>query len=73
MTATATDRAGNLANVSITVTRTKATQAHVRILSGNNQSGVVNGMLAEPLRVGGARRRWLSHPVQDRCVRGAAE
>jgi hypothetical protein len=49
--ATATDRAGNAASFSITVTRTQPTQPHIRVLSGNNQTGPVSAVLAQPLVV----------------------
>jgi hypothetical protein len=51
ITATATDRAGNVGTSMITVTRTQATQAHLAIVSGNNQTGPVSTALGQPLVV----------------------
>ncbi|TFW26271.1 hypothetical protein E4L96_04520 [Massilia arenosa] len=49
--AVATDRAGNRATTTINVTRTAAGGAGLRVTGGNNQSGVVNSVLPQPLTV----------------------
>ncbi|MGA7410119.1 MAG: choice-of-anchor X domain-containing protein [Bryobacteraceae bacterium] len=49
--ATGVDRAGNAGSASITVTRIEATQTHLRVVSGNNQTGSINAPLGQPLVV----------------------
>jgi Glucodextranase, domain B len=49
--ATGIDRAGNSGEFSITVTRVQATQPHIRVVSGNNQTGPVSTALGQPLIV----------------------
>jgi len=45
------DRVGNAATTQITVVRQASTQAQIRLVSGNNQTGAVGLLLPEPLVV----------------------
>jgi hypothetical protein len=49
--AVARDRVGNTVAEEITVTRQTATAAGIRVISGNNQIGVIGALLASPLVV----------------------
>jgi hypothetical protein len=46
------DRAGNAATTQITVVRQTTTQPQIRLISGNNQSGLIGTLLPSPLVVG---------------------
>jgi hypothetical protein len=46
------DRAGNAATAQITVVRQTAAQPQIRLISGDNQSGVIGSLLPAPLVVG---------------------
>ena len=47
--AVARDRVGNQATTQITVTRQAATQAQIRLISGNNQAGIIGSAVSAPL------------------------
>ncbi len=47
--AVAKDRVGNFATTQITVTRQAVSQAQIRLVSGNNQTGTIGSALSSPL------------------------
>jgi hypothetical protein len=47
--AVARDRSGNAATTQITVTRQVSSQAQIKLISGNNQTGVIGSALSSPL------------------------
>src|SRR5205823_6808279 len=47
--AVARDRVGNQATTQITVTRQPSTQAQIKLVSGNNQTGVIGSLLPAQL------------------------
>lgn len=60
------DRVGNAATTQITVRRQAATQAQIRLISGNNQTGVIGAVLTAPLVV--ALTDSLGNPVPAKPV-----
>ena len=60
------DRVGNAATTQITVIRQAATGAQIKLISGNNQNGIVGSTLASPLVV--ALTDAAGNPVADKPV-----
>jgi Glucodextranase, domain B len=60
------DRVGNAATTQITVTRQASTQAQIRLISGNNQTGTVGSILTAPLVI--ALADGAGNPVPNKPV-----